>query len=177
MKNKEFSHIREILTDRASKTTKSLVVTLGLNDRRCTEQLWQWALYEEDPLKWRAAWVFEEVCLKDSDITKIYIDQIAEIYPKLNHTGLRRMFGHILAEKTIPVASEPEILNAAFLWLQDRNQPAAVRVHCMQIIFNLSEKYLEIKQELKATLEHEYATGSPGFQNRSGKILALLKKT
>ncbi|MFO7864692.1 MAG: hypothetical protein R6U85_11865 [Salinivirgaceae bacterium] len=176
MKDTKFDHIREILTDRASKTTKSFVVAFGLNNAECTKQLWEWAIYEKDPLKWRAAWVFEEICLKNSTVTEIYIDRIAKIYPKLNHTGLRRMFGHILTENTIPPARESEILNAAFLWLQDRSQPAAIRVNCMQLVFNLSEKYPELKQELKATLEHEYATGSPGFQNRSGKILARIGK-
>ncbi len=169
--------LKEILIGDVSADVKKAALDFtGINTERI-DVLWQWLNYESDPLKWRACWIFESVCLSQPEVLNQYINKIAELYPKLTHKPSRRMLGHILSETEIPEKFESDILNAAFDWLNDPDEPIAVRVHAMQIVFNLSIKYPELQQELKATLHHLYDTGSAGFRNRAGKILAKIDKT
>ncbi len=168
--------LKEILIGDVSADVKQTALNfVGMNPDRI-DVLWQWLNFENDPLKWRACWVFEEICIKHQEVKDNYIHKIATLYPKLEHKPLRRMLGHILAETIIPEKYESDVLNTAFNWLQDPAQPIAVRVHAMQIVYNLSMKYPELQQELQATLHHLYDTGSAGFRNRAGKILAKIEQ-
>ena len=166
--------LQDLLIHNLSRQTKTMAIQLVGNDFSKVAVLWDWLNNANDPLKWRAAWVFEELCLKHPAVLAQYLDDIAELFPTLTHVPLRRMLGHLLAESVIPESYESEIVDVSFQWLQDVFMPPAVRVHCMSIIFNLTKKYPELKQELKSILLFDYELGSAGYKNRASKILAKL---
>lgn len=166
--------LQDLIINNLSRATKTIAVDYMLIHPEKMDVLWNWLNNATEPLKWRSAWIFEEACLKDRDLLIKYLVPIAQLFPHLKHIPLRRMLGHILSESVIPDKFESDILDAAFVWLQDPNMPAAVRVHCMTIVFNLSKKYPELQQELKEVLQYYYDTGSAGFRNRAGKIIRFL---
>lgn len=168
------SELREIIVSELSLNWKLFIVELAQKNPEIVAQLWHWVTTAKDPLCWRSGWIFEEICVQDITVRNQYLPLIAELYPKLTNQSLKRMLGKILTISEIPEANESNILDAAFRWLHDPDEPPAVRVHAMQIAFNLTKKYPELKNELKATLEHLYDTGSKGFKNRSAKLLSKL---
>jgi hypothetical protein len=168
---KEEKDLQDLIINNLSRTTKTMAVDYMLECPEKMDLLWDWLNNAQDPLKWRSAWVFEEACILNSELLIKYKDRIAQLFPTLDHVPLRRMLGNILSKTEIPEDYESEILDASLTWLQDPEMPAAVRVHCMTIVFNLSKKYPELQQELKEILHYWYETGSAGFRNRAGKIL------
>lgn len=174
MSEEEKHYLADILLTNLSRNTKTLAVQFVGNNSVKISVLWEWLSTAKDPLKWRSAWVFEEICLTQPSVLSFYLREIAGVFPKLEHVPSRRMLGHLLAESVIPEEFEGEVLDAALKWLQDPEQPIAVRVQCMSIVYNLSKKYPELQQELKAILLYWYNTGSAGFKNRASKILARI---
>jgi hypothetical protein len=168
---KEDKDLQDLIVNNLSRTTKTMAVKYVQDFPEKMDLLWHWLNTADDPLKWRSAWVFEEVCVLNQELLDKFKDRIAQLFPTLKHVPLRRMLGNILSKSEIPEDNESEILDASLAWLQDPEMPAAVRVHCMTIVYNLSKKYPELQQELKEILHYWYDTGSAGFRNRAGKIL------
>lgn len=56
-------------------------------------------------------------------------------------------------------------------------EPIAVRVHAMQILYNISETEPDFKPELIHIIEHELEYhSSAGIKSRGGKLLKKLRK-
>jgi hypothetical protein len=61
--------------------------------------------------------------------------------------------------------------------LSSDKEPPAVRVHAMQILYNISEKVPELKPELIAVIEHEMTYHSTaGILSRGSKLVKKLQK-
>ncbi|WP_186753843.1 hypothetical protein [Echinicola salinicaeni] len=90
------------------------------------------------------------------------------------HDAVKRNIFRMLQSQKVPGKYEGEVLDLAFSFLVDRKQAIAIRVFAMQVVFNLSAKYPEIRADLKMVLEDMLPYGSPGFKNRAKKILSKL---
>jgi len=54
--------------------------------------------------------------------------------------------------------------------------PVAVKVHAMQIIYNHTLIYPELKEELITVIEDQVENNSVGFKSRGMRIIRQLKK-
>jgi hypothetical protein len=61
-----------------------------------------------------------------------------------------------------------------FKYLLSGKEPVAVKVHAMDVLFNITRKFPELKEELKLAIEDQMPFGSAGFRSRGGKILKSL---
>jgi hypothetical protein len=61
--------------------------------------------------------------------------------------------------------------------LTSAKEPLAVRVHAMQILYNISEKEPDLKPEILAIFEHVMENhSSPGIISRGKKLVQKLRK-
>lgn len=60
--------------------------------------------------------------------------------------------------------------------MMNKKEAVAIRVFSMQIVANLSQKYLEIRNELKVIIEDELPYAKPAFVSRGRKILTSFIK-
>ena len=60
--------LKEILLNNLSKETKKLAANICVKESAMLEQIWLWINTADDPLKWRACWIFEEVCIQNKNI-------------------------------------------------------------------------------------------------------------
>jgi hypothetical protein len=130
---KQDKELKNLIVNNLSRTSKTMAVNYIQDYPEKLDLLWEWLSNEQDPLKWRSAWVFEETCILNPNLLEKYKDRIAELFPKLEHIPLRRMLGNILSKMEIPEAYESDILDAALTWLQDPEMHAAVRVPALEI--------------------------------------------
>ena len=52
----------------------------------------------------------------------------------------------------------------------------AIKVHSMQIMYNISETEKDLKPELASIIEYQYDLNSVGFKSRADKLLKKLYK-
>ena len=167
--------------------TESLKATMGNAMKRRLAQfvaenpksipfLWNLISIKPYPINARAAWVFEYLCTNNEVLFSSYIKTIAIYFPKTENESVMRILSKLLMLKPIPEKEEGNVLNAAFDWLTNKDLPIAVRVNCMQIVFNLTGKYPDLQNELRGIIENEIETGKPAFKSRGRKILTQLNR-
>ena len=135
------------------------------------------ALYSADANSWRAAYIVDKIHEKNPDYILPYVNKITEQLKVENHAGKKR---HFLKQISLcPISSKhygflfEYCLNA----LGSAKERAAVRVHAMQILFNISEKEPELKPEILALIEHEMEYHSTaGIISRGRKLANKLRK-
>lgn len=69
-----------------------------------------------------------------------------------------------------------KLLDKCFNYLENPKAEAAHRIYALNIIFESTSKYPEIKNELKNIIEFHYDEGSAGFKASCRNTLKQLKK-
>jgi len=88
--------------------------------------------------------------------------------------GILKIFQH--AWKVLNNDQLGKLLNISFNYLENPAAEIAPRVYSMNIIYEYTAVYPEIKNELESIIEFHYEEGSPAFRAVSRKLLKKLKK-
>jgi hypothetical protein len=67
-----------------------------------------------------------------------------------------------------------KLIVICFDWLLSPMIAVAVKVHCMEILYRISESEPAIKKELADTISWRMEEEKPGFKNRGMKLLSKL---
>ncbi|MCB0410647.1 MAG: hypothetical protein KDD29_10540 [Flavobacteriales bacterium] len=136
-------------------------------------------IFMEGPVQFtqRAAWAISVVAEKHPEFLLRYYDLFISLLNQPNkHNSINRNIVRALQYSDIPEKYEGQILDVTFRLMNSPNEPIAVKVFCMTVIFNLSKKYPDIKPELKMSIEQLLPEGSAGIKSRGKKILKALEK-
>lgn len=87
------------------------------------------------------------------------------------HDSIKRNILRTFQDINIPVTLEESLLELCFDYVINRREAVAIRVFAMQVLANLSERYPEIRNELKVIIEDELPYAKPAFVSRGRKIL------
>ena len=171
--NMEISNLKQhLLTFGAGEL--ELLKRAVCNDRKLFNQLYIWIFCDNRRLAWRACWIIDTASEKQPDLLR---DKIPEIISRLSLTtdsSLKRHFTRILCRYDIPEIYQVVVIDRCFELLIPA-EPAAVRVNAMQLLFNLSQHYPDLKGELRSVLEGLIDEGgSAGFINRALKLAKQL---
>ena len=168
--------IRKSLAAQMGNELKFKLAKFVVENPKSIPFLWSLIEAETHPNRGRAAWVFEYICTNNEELFSLYIERIAALFPIVTNESVLRILAKLLILKPIPEKEEGNVLNAAFDRLTNKALPIAVRVNCMQIVYNLTEKYPELQNELRGIIENEIESGKPAFKSRGRKILAKLNR-
>jgi hypothetical protein len=130
------------------------------------------------PVNMRASRVIQLYCANDPAAIIPYIEEIIQKVIISKNDGVKRCFLKVFAEQVdLKKISDPgPLLAACFDWLIDPAEAIAVRVHCMEVIYQISLFEPDLKGELAAILEDIMeSNGTTGLKNRAGRILKKLK--
>jgi len=133
------------------------------------------AFHFEIPKIWRMWWYIDRASENRPDIIEPYIKRIARSLPLLPDSSIRRHFTRILTRHNIPEECLGTVVDKCFEWLLS-NEPPAVKVNSLQLLYNITLIEPDLKGELIAAIESQYEEGSKGFKNRAEKTLAALQK-
>ncbi|QDH78036.1 hypothetical protein FKX85_02890 [Echinicola soli] len=123
----------------------------------------------------RASWPMAMAVEKYPSLLIPYYGAVISMLGKPNIlAGIKRNILRILQYQEVPEEFEGEVLDLTFRLLEDTSEPIAIRVFSMQVVYNLSKRYPEIKPELKAIIESSLPYASAGFKSRASKILPKL---
>jgi len=136
---------------------------------RCLEV----AFSDEHPAAWRACYLIDNTTEKYPEQLEPHIGKFCERLPSLENSSQKRHFARILTRVAIPEEWLGIVINTCFDWLYSQ-EPPAVKVHCMQIIFQAGKKEPDLLQELKAIIEEQWDTEGKGFRSRGRKLLAAI---
>ena len=147
---------------------------IGDNEKEF-ERLMSIVLNGKEPVVQRAAWAMD-VCLeKHHEFLSPYVDFLIDALPRFSNYGVKRQIVKALTTRDIPETREGELVDLCFRWLQSPDVPVGVKVHCMQILANIADKYPDLAVELRTVINEQIPRNSVGFSSRGRKILNKLK--
>lgn len=76
----------------------------------------------------------------------------------------------------IPSENEGEAIDLLFKWLLSNDTNITIKSRSLLVLFNLTKKYPELKNELKICLEDQIDRHSNDFKKRANKILIKLEQ-
>jgi len=169
--------IKELLRSELSKRHAVEIVKMSAENPLIYDELWAIAISNELPINWRAAWVIKGIWEETPEKILPYLGQMRRALLSIKQHGVRREFLRILTEYP-PPDDEKELgilLKCCFDWLAGPTETVAVRVHSMEILFQISKVIPEIIPELRTTIEVAMQEGSAGMVSRGRRTLKVLR--
>ena len=164
-------NISEQLKAEMSKKNMNYIAQYIGNDTERYKQLTDVLFNGAAPLPYRASWVITIIYDRFPELIGPYLKKIVSHIEEFNHSGIRRNLLRSIAEENIPKSLQGKLYDVCYQWLLSRNEPPAVKVHCMQILFNISEEEPDLKKELKLILEELTDHESAAIKSRSRQLI------
>ena len=131
-------------------------------------------LHGKEPVTQRAAWVMD-VCMETyPEFLSPYVETLIESLPRFSNDGVIRQVVKALAARDIPEKLEGQLADFCFRRLQSVETPVAIKVHCMQILANITTHHPDLAGELRTVIIEQIPRNSAGFASRGRKILKRL---
>ena len=168
--------LRSLLADIPSGIEKNLLIGAVIKSESHFTSLLQLALYEKDPLAWRASWVLDGSDERKPGLARKHIPQIVQALPRLESKGSLRSLLRMLTRYDIPEDEQGLLIDLCFSYLVSEQFPVAVKAHAMLIIYNHVLLYPELKNELIAVIEDQEDNNSVGFKSRGRNLIKQMEK-
>ena len=160
-------------------TAEIAVETVG-NNEDLFAQLVEIMRFEKSPLNWRAARVLELCSYKFPNLFLPYVNIIAKEFPNFSTDGIKRQLPKLFGQYINDFTDENVgiLVDTSFKILFSEEEAIAVRVNCMQLLYDLSNRISDIKGELEATILFliEQHPESLAFKGRGNQLLKKLNR-
>ncbi len=132
-------------------------------------------LDDRKPENWRAAWMVDKIHDRHPDLVLPYLPVMTEFVLTTKSAGKKRHLLKLISLHDIPEEKMALLFNFCFEVFTNSAEPVAVRVHAMQILFNIAQKEPDFTGELINLIENEIELhGSAGIASRGRKLLLKL---
>lgn len=133
------------------------------------------ALDDSQPENWRAAWMVDKIHEKHPELVLPYLSAINSFVLTTKNSGKKRHFLKLISQYPLPEVNIALLLDFCINTFTNASEDVAVRVHAMQILYNIAEKEPDFSGELIELIEHEMEYhGSAGITSRGRKLLNRL---
>jgi len=136
-------------------------------------------------ISFRAAWILENVFLQNPARYEAELEYLLSRIKEVKHASCQRHYAkilmHITSPKALPaIKNELEaidlepVVEQCFDWMIDAKVKIAVKAFAADALFNMSNRYPWIKEELTNQIRFLMRNGSAAIQSRGRKLLAAL---
>ncbi|MEZ5103607.1 MAG: hypothetical protein R2757_03875 [Draconibacterium sp.] len=135
------------------------------------------ALHDNSKHSWRAAYLVDKINDVHPGLLLPYIDAIIHQLKKEKDSSKKRHFLKLISQSSIAEKHFSFLIDYCINTLTSEKEPIAVRVHAMQVLYNISENETDLKPELLMIIEHEMEFhATPGILTRGRKLTQRLRK-
>jgi hypothetical protein len=132
-------------------------------------------LDDSQPENWRAAWMIDKIHDKFPELIEPYMPLMTDFVLTTKNHGKKRHLLKLIGLYDIPEEKMGTLLNFCLDIFTSASEPVAVRVHAMQILYNIAQKEPDFAGELIELIENELEFhGSAGISSRGKKLLKKL---
>lgn len=134
------------------------------------------AMYSNHPKSWRAAWIMDKIHEKTPELISPLIPEIIQHIKTEKQDGKKRHFLKLICLNDLPHEQQGFMLDFCMKAFTSAKETLAVRVHAMQILYNISEKEPDLKPEILAIIEYEMENhSSAGIVSQRRKLAQKLR--
>ena len=133
-------------------------------------------LDDSQPENWRAAWMVDKIHERHPQLVFPYLQAMTDFVLTTQSKGKRRHLLKLISLNDIQEENMAVLLNYCIEIFTNAAEPVAVRVHAMQVLFNIAQKEPDFSGELIELIENEIELhGSAGLASRGKKLLKKLR--
>jgi hypothetical protein len=152
------------------------LVTETPNNHEDYKLLMEIALYNSNPKSWRAAYLIDKINDNHPDLLQPFLSKMIDQVRNEKSTSKKRHFLKLISSNSITKEQQGVLFNFCIETLTS-GEPVAVRVHAMQILYNIAEKETELIPEIILIIENEMEYHSTaGIITRGRKLNGKLRK-
>jgi len=144
----------------------------------------------DNSIAFHSAWVLENMLLSYTEALDYYLPVLVEYLPKIINSSVQRHIAKLVAtgierivkrqtsrvfDKEFWQTNLEPLEEVCFHWLVDENCKPAVKAHCMDILYYLSQRQKWIAEELPYIIENQMDMGTPALRAKGKKVLKMLK--
>lgn len=173
MKDKFYHHLQKYLP-KSTAADRTVWATRIVKEKICLRELSD-LLYFEREVATRFLWLLSDV----GDVNSAYLLKelpfLFELSSKIHHLNIRPAFAKYWSLAGIPSEHEGEAMDLLFGWLLSSDAKVTLKSNAVFALLHLTQKYPELKHELKVSLEEQVGKYSLAFDQRLRKILKELE--
>jgi hypothetical protein len=113
------------------------------------------ALDDHQDRNWRAVWMIDRIHEKHPELILPFLPVMTDFLMTTQNAGKKRHLLKLISLHDIPEEKIAILLNYCLKVFTTAAEPIAVRVHAMQILFNIAKKEPDFTGELIDLIEHE----------------------
>jgi len=133
------------------------------------------AMNDQLDKSWRAMYLAEMVHEKHPELILPFLPAMTEFLLTTQNASKKRHLLKLISLHDIPEEKLAILLNYCIEVFTNANEPIAVRVHAMQILYNIAQEEPDFAGELISLIETEIEyRGTAGIASRGGKLLKKL---
>lgn len=121
------------------------------------------------------AWAVSEIIYTHPDFIRTHHQDLLRLMTDDEvHVGIRRNIVRLYQFAPIPEHIEGQLYDHCLQFIQDPQEAIAVRAFSMTVCYRIVERYPDLANELRVSIEESLEDASSGLQNRASKILKKL---
>lgn len=133
------------------------------------------ALDDSQPENWRAVWMVDKIHERHPELVSPYLPVMTNFLMTTQNASKKRHLLKLISLNDIQEENMASVLNFCIDEFTNAAEPVAVRVHAMQVLFNIAQKEPDFSGELIELIEHEMDYhGSAGIASRGRRLLKKL---
>jgi hypothetical protein len=142
------------------------------NNSEDLDLLMNFAFYSNHPKSWRAAWLADKIHERNPELIAPFTEKMIIRLKTETDDGKKRHFLKLISLNVIPIKHHSFLVNYCLKIFTSAREPVAVRVHALQVLYNISENEPDFKSELLSVIEHEIDLhATPGIISRGKKLV------
>ncbi len=168
--------LEDLLIDSSRITADMAVHTIGENQALFKKVL-DFALEDNNQYAMRAARVIHLTATNHPELIRPYLNKIIHALSGFKNDGLKRSMTRILSEHCTELNEESHwiLIDVCFNYLMDPNEKIALKIYSMDILYNISQQYPDIKKELISCIENQLPYASAAIKSRGEKMIRILR--
>lgn len=131
-------------------------------------------LYAEKVISMRFMWLVGHICDLDPRFIFSSIPYFFSVRKDIKILNYERSLAKLFCLSGIPSEIEGEAINEMLFWLTDAQVNVSTKSYCVKALYQLSEKYPEMKNELKLVARDQLTKNTKAFDKLLVKWLTQL---
>lgn len=154
-----------------SRQNMNYIVNIVQDQQELIADLVEFSIQDDEPLNSRASWVLTHLADANIELLKPYLNLLAEKIDSHKNGAVKRNILRVLSVGEFSEEFHAKLIDLCFEIMISFNEKVAAKVHAMQVLFNLSQVYPDLKKELKLVIMEEIDKNSVGFKGRGLKLI------
>jgi len=163
------------IEEEISKKRAELLVQNTSEPEKLAATLWDFVLLNKHPLSWRSMWFLEHLAAENRAVAQPYLNAIVKAFPSFKFDGQKRSAMKILLMFPVKYYDYEMMLNTAFDLLLSNDEPVAVRMFSMRLLFEIVKIEPELKGELKESITFIIPHAQKGLLSAARDVLKRLE--